>query len=296
MITRGIRDENMFLLALSDISHPADQSIDRLPCRSNAGIVFPVRSLDRTSEGSPIPKRGRAKLASRLAEILHYPRVPKESKINRHDLYVVMSAASHLKPPPPFGSRASVTDVIYENCSKCSGARCRPPPRGTPAKVRHHSRIFNVQSFLTGLQLKKSAEEKSSAHEALQADGPNAEMNGQRLTSEGKRLLFLCVLEAPPPLFSHLQPNHKFLSWTFSLSYSAFSFTFLLLWICLQGLLGASSVPCVYIPILKLITTYSLIWSYNIESDISTLQTASVQYRYNNIRLIPYLAYFCCCC
>lgn len=203
MITRGIRDENMFLLALSDISHPADQSIDRLPCRSNAGIVFPVRSLDRTSEGSPIPKRGRAKLASRLAEILHYPRVPKESKINRHDLYVVMSPASHLKPPPPFGSRASVTDVIYENCSKCSGARCRPPPRGTPAKVRHHSRIFNVQSFLTGLQLKKSAEEKSSAHEALQADGPNAEMNGQRLTSEGKRLLFLCVLEAPPtPLLS----------------------------------------------------------------------------------------------
>ncbi|XP_019733006.1 protein Dok-7 isoform X3 [Hippocampus comes] len=166
---------------------PADQSIDRLPCRSNAGIAVPVRSLDRTSEGLPLPKRGRVTLASVLAEILHYPRVPKESKINRHDLYEAMSPASHLKPPPPFGSRAPATDVIYENCSKCSGARCRPPPRGTPAKVRHHSRIFNVKSFLTGLHLKKSAEEKSSAHEAIQADGPNAEMNGQRLTSEDKR-------------------------------------------------------------------------------------------------------------
>ncbi|XP_077356311.1 protein Dok-7-like [Festucalex cinctus] len=149
--------------------------------------ALPVRRSDRTSEVSPLLKKGREKLTSLLAEILHFPRPPKESNPKHHSLYEDMSPALQLRHPPPFGSHAPPTYAIYENCSKCRGARCRPPPRGTPAKVRCHSRIFNVQTFLTGLHLKKSAEEEGPSHEALQAGGPNEKMNGQTLTSEDKR-------------------------------------------------------------------------------------------------------------
>ncbi|XP_077400428.1 protein Dok-7-like [Vanacampus margaritifer] len=158
------------------------------PFRPASGAMIPalpVRRSDRTSEGSPLLKKGREKLASLLAEILHFPRVPKESNPKHHNLYEAMSPALQLRHPPPFGSHAPSTEVIYENCSKCCGARCRPPPRGTPAKVQH--RIFSVQTFLTGLHLKKSTEEERSSHEALQANGSNEEMNGQTLTSEDKR-------------------------------------------------------------------------------------------------------------
>ncbi|XP_061620510.1 protein Dok-7-like isoform X4 [Phyllopteryx taeniolatus] len=166
---------------------PADQSVDKSPRRRNAGIVAPAHSSDRTSEGSQLPKKGQEKLASLLAQFLRYPRVTKESNPNRHNLYEAMSPALHLKPPPPLGTRAPITDIIYENCSKCRGAHCRPHPWGATAEVRRHSRIFSMQTFLTGLHLKKMTDEEGSAHEALHTDGPNKEMNGQSLTSEDKR-------------------------------------------------------------------------------------------------------------
>ncbi|XP_037118308.1 protein Dok-7-like isoform X1 [Syngnathus acus] len=155
------------------------------PASAAAIPALPVRRSDRTSEGSPLAKKGLEKLASLLAEVLHHPRAPKKSNPNRGNLYVAMSPALSLNPPPLFGSQAPATDVIYENCSKCCGARFRPPLRGTPADVHRRSRIFSVQTFLTGLHLKKSAEEKTS--ETLQTDGPNEETNGQALPSEDKR-------------------------------------------------------------------------------------------------------------
>ncbi|XP_061664375.1 protein Dok-7-like isoform X2 [Syngnathoides biaculeatus] len=182
----GFGDETVFPLAPSDISHPAAQIVDNSLRRSDVGVAAPVHNSERTTEGSPLPKKRREKLASFLAEFFHYPRITKESNPNHYNLYEAMSPALHHKPSPALSTRAPITDVIYENCSKCRGSRCRPPPRGTPAKVRRHSRIFSVQTFLTGLHLKKIADQEGSAHEATLADGPNKEMNGQNLTSKDK--------------------------------------------------------------------------------------------------------------
>nr|XP_057922514.1 protein Dok-7-like isoform X2 [Doryrhamphus excisus] len=156
-----------------------DRIVDKLSPRSSDG---------KPSKGSPPPpKKGRDKLASLFAQLLRYP---KEWKPTRWSLYEVMTPAPLHPKTTPSGKRASTN--IYENCSKCLGACCHPLPRGPPPVLRRRSKIFGeVQSFLTGLQLKESPEDDDDAKKVPQIAGgsqdPDEDMNGQTLNSEDKR-------------------------------------------------------------------------------------------------------------
>lgn len=167
----------------------------------------------KTSEESLLPKNGREKLASLLADLLGYPEACREpeAKPNRLNLYESMSPAFGIElKSAPTGTCVPLQDslqdkraVIYENCLKCQGEHCHPPPRVVPAEMYRNRNISTLQTFPTGLHLKKSQQHEGTANEELRyqahghgsqsMDGPcqYAEMNGQTVTNEGKRPLQL---------------------------------------------------------------------------------------------------------
>jgi len=156
------------------------------------------------SEESPLlPKKGEKKLVNLLSDLLSFPSTDwqPEAKAHRLNLYESMSPALgnelNLAPAAPLqGSQQDKRSVIYENCFKCQGAHCHPPPRVTPAKMYRSRGISAFQTFPTELHLKKSQEPDSAADEeplnqALRGvDGQcqREEINGQTV-NEGKRHL-----------------------------------------------------------------------------------------------------------
>ncbi|XP_049923258.1 protein Dok-7-like isoform X4 [Epinephelus moara] len=211
---------------------PADQSVDKSPCRPSAASEHniavkkilekpcaspgsgSIHSLEkptvRTSEDSALPKKGREKLASLLADLLGFPSVDRqpEAKTNRLNLYESMSPSfgNELKSTltgtcaPPQDSQQDKRAVIYENCFKCQGENCHPPPRVVPAETYRNRNVSTLQTFPTGPHLKESQEQEVAANEELlceaASDGSQSvagqcqygEMNGRTVTSEDKRL------------------------------------------------------------------------------------------------------------
>ena len=212
------------------IFNPADQSVDkppRRPCAASEDNIAVKKIVEkpcsspgsgsihseekptaRTSEDSPLPKKGREKLASLLADLLGFPSAERqpEAKTNSLNLYEAMSPrfGNELKPAPFQEDKRA---VIYENCLKCRGESCHPPPRVVPAEMYRNRNTSTLQTFPTGLHLKKSPEQEAAANEAALyqapsdgsqgADGPcqYEEMNGPTVTSEGKRPLLQFPLQ-----------------------------------------------------------------------------------------------------
>ncbi|XP_071316183.1 protein Dok-7-like isoform X2 [Trachinotus anak] len=207
------------------IFNSADQSVDKSPCRPSTASEYSIveenileksgaspgsGSILRTSEDSPLPKRGREKLASLLADLLGFPIAdrPPEAKTNGLNLYESMSPAfgNELKSAPtrtcvPLqDSQQDRRAVIYENCLKCQREHCQPPPRVVPAEMFRNRNIFASQTFPSGLHLKRSQEHEVAVNEELlyqvHSDGSRSadgqcqyeEMNGRSVTSEDKRL------------------------------------------------------------------------------------------------------------
>ncbi|XP_062300455.1 protein Dok-7-like [Scomber scombrus] len=202
-------------------STPADQSVDKSPCRTITGSEYNIavktilekswgseKQTLKNSEESLLPKKGREKLASLLADLLGYPRVGREpeAKSNSLNLYESMSPAfgNELKSAPTAtrlqDSQQDKRAVIYENCLKCIREHCHPPPRVLPVEMYRNRNISTIQTFLTGLHPKTSQQHEGAANEELRyqahghgsqsVDGPcqYEEMNGQTVTSEDKRL------------------------------------------------------------------------------------------------------------
>lgn len=210
------------------IFNPADQSVDKSPCRpstaskdniaekkileescaspGSGSIHSSEKPTARTSDDSPLPKKGRVKLASLLADLLGFPTADRqpEATTNRLNLYESMSPrfGNELKSAPT--GKVSQQDkraVIYESCFKCRGEHCHAPPRVAPAKVYRDGNDSTAQTFPPGLCLKKSQEHEVAANEELPyqavSDGSQCvdgqcqyeEMNGWTATSEGKRPL-----------------------------------------------------------------------------------------------------------
>ncbi|XP_051285445.1 protein Dok-7 isoform X2 [Dicentrarchus labrax] len=211
---------------------PADQSVDKSPCSlstaneyniavkkilekscafpGSGSILSEVKPIVRTSEDLPLPRKGREKLASLLADLLGFPNTDRqpEAKTNRLNLYESMSPrfGNELKSAPagtcvpPQDPQQDRSAVIYENCLKCQGEHCHPPPRAAPAAMYLSSNISTFQPFPIGLRLKNSQEHEVAANKGLlyQADSDGSrsvagqyryeEMNGRTVTSEDKRL------------------------------------------------------------------------------------------------------------
>lgn len=203
------------------ISNPADQSVDKSPCgavtggqnntaakeilensRATAGSVS-----EETSEESPLPGKGREKLASLLADLLRSPRVERqpEAETDRPNLYEPMSPAfvNELRSVTFQDPQRDKNTVIYENCLKCRGARCQPPPRVPPARMHRDRNLPGVQTFL-----KRSQEHGGAANEDAEGHGADGqrheEMSGRTLTSEGKRPLHRSPLPLSPQPFEDL--------------------------------------------------------------------------------------------
>ncbi|XP_031707189.1 protein Dok-7 isoform X2 [Anarrhichthys ocellatus] len=211
------------------IFNPADESVDkssRRPCTASKYYIAVRNVLEkpcaspgsgnshslekptvRRREGSPLPKKGREKLANLLADLLGFPNADRqlEAKTNRLNLYESMSPSfgNELKSAPT-GTRVPFQDseqdkraAIYENCLKCRGEHCHPPP---PAGMNRNRNVSPSRTFPTGLHLKKSREHEAAVHEEpldrAPGDGSRSvvaqcryeEMNGPTVTGEDKRL------------------------------------------------------------------------------------------------------------
>lgn len=146
------------------------------------------------SEDSLLPKTSREKAASFLAELSGFPPADTqpEAATNRLNLYESMSRGfgHQLKPAPTATCAPSQLDqraVNYENCFKCQGERCHPPPRVARAQMHPSRNFFTTQSSPTRPGLKKSQSHEAAAHEDLfcQAGSDESQSEaGQRLYEE----------------------------------------------------------------------------------------------------------------
>lgn len=214
----------------SHIFNPADQSVDKSACRAStateSGITVrkvlqkvwapPAFSMpQRTSEVSLLPKKGRDKLVSLFADLLSFPSADRqpEAERKRMSLYESMSPAfgnelkSATTAPTPQESQREEREVIYENCLKCQGEHCHPPPR---AEMFHIRNFPTVQTSSSELNLKKRPEGEVAVNESVLSRGDiegwqsvdaqcrYEEMNVHSVTVEGKR----CLLKFPLQLIT----------------------------------------------------------------------------------------------
>ncbi|XP_040038445.2 protein Dok-7 isoform X11 [Gasterosteus aculeatus] len=187
---------------------PADQSADKSPCRPcNAAKHYiaawnildkpsgseNTRGLEeppvRRSDDSPLPRKGGDKLASLLADLLGFPNADRqlEAKSNRLNLYESMSPSLGNEPKSaPTGARTPASHdsgaddrgaVIYENCFKCRGEHCRPPPRVPPAAERRSGKVPASRPPTNG----------SRPFAGEEPDGGTAAGEDKRLNSKGER-------------------------------------------------------------------------------------------------------------
>ncbi|CAJ1086236.1 protein Dok-7-like isoform X2 [Xyrichtys novacula] len=178
-----------------------DQSVDKSPCsENNMSEMEILEKAARTSEGSPLPKKGREKLACLLADLLGFPRADRQLEAKSHslNLYESMSPRNELISSPTVtcaplqDARREKTAVIYENCYKCRGERCQPPPRAAPAEMYRDRNISTIKTFPT--EQTRSRDREAAVNEAPGdasqiADGQRQyeEMNGQTVAGEDKR-------------------------------------------------------------------------------------------------------------
>lgn len=218
-----------FLPPEHHIFNPADQSVDKSSCGSSVAVKHSTAerkmqeksraapgsgSILGTIEDSPLPKRGREKLASLLADLLGFPSEDRqpEAKTNGLNLYESMSPAfgNELKSAlagtcaPSQDPQQEGRAVIYENCLKCQRDHCQPPPRLLPAEMFRNRNIFALRTLP---HLKRSQEHEVAVNEELlhpaHSDGSHSkdgqcqyeEMNGLSVTSEGKRPLHQLPLQ-----------------------------------------------------------------------------------------------------
>ncbi|KAI9543424.1 hypothetical protein NQZ68_012074 [Dissostichus eleginoides] len=183
----------------SPCTNAARRSLEKR-CASPGPGSFPRSETPavRTSEDSLLPRKGREKLASLLAELLGSP----EAKTDSLNLYESMSPrfGNELKSAPnspcvPTDPQPDKRHAIYENCLKCRADHCHPPPRVAPSEMFHNRNTLTSQTFPTGL--KKSQEQEAAAdEEALhqtpsersQIQGQQEEINVPTVASEDKRL------------------------------------------------------------------------------------------------------------
>lgn len=177
--------------------YPADQSVDKSPSTSSKYYIAvrtvlekpcasppgsgKIRSLEkptgRRREDSPLPKEGREKLVSLLADLLGFPNAERPREANGLSLYESMSPGF---TSASTGTRAPSQDAgaaLYENCLKCRGERCRPPPRPAPAQMKRDAGASTLKTFPTGPRLKESQEAEVAFKET---NGPTAPGEGKR--------------------------------------------------------------------------------------------------------------------
>ncbi|XP_056298997.1 protein Dok-7-like isoform X2 [Pseudoliparis swirei] len=157
------------------------------PCASPPGSGK-IRSLEkptgRRREDSPLPKEGREKLVSLLADLLGFPNAERPREANGLSLYESMSPGF---TSASTGTRAPSQDAgaaLYENCLKCRGERCRPPPRPAPAQMKRDASASTLKTFPTGPRLKESQEAEVAFKET---NGPTAPGEDKRLKSKEER-------------------------------------------------------------------------------------------------------------
>ncbi|KAK2863150.1 hypothetical protein Q5P01_002683 [Channa striata] len=137
-----------------------------------------LHSSVKMNEELPLPKTGKEKLVSLLADLLGFPSTdgqPEEAKKHSLNWYVSMS--------PAFGNelKSSTTGTctldcqqdkraaVYENCLKCLNEHCHPPPRVLPAEMYRNRNTSALQTFPAGLQ-------KSRQHEAAVDVAPHQQL------------------------------------------------------------------------------------------------------------------------
>lgn len=207
------------------IFDPADQSVDKSSFRSSPSeCAIAETGIQETSPGSrivhgarmptvtmseepPLSKTGREKLACLLADLLGFPSTVSQPEATTHklNLYESMSPALgnelNLAPAVPLQeSQQEKRAVIYENCLKCQGEHCQPPPRAPPARRCHNRNVSALKTSPIWLHVKKSQEHPANEEFQYQALNESSqrvdgqcqykEMNGPTVSSEGKR---------PPP-------------------------------------------------------------------------------------------------
>ncbi|XP_036968345.1 protein Dok-7-like isoform X4 [Acanthopagrus latus] len=197
-----------------------DQSVDKPPRTPSASEYYTAvkeileKSCSsagrvRTSEDSPLPKKGREKLAGLLAELLGFPSADRqpEAKTDRLNLYESMRprVGSELQSaptcaPPTQAPQQHRGAVIYENCFKCQAEHCRPPPRVAPPLMYRSRNLSTLRTLPTAPPLARSREHQAAANEELlhqaHSDGSQRvdgqcqreETNGRTAPGEDKRL------------------------------------------------------------------------------------------------------------
>ncbi|KAK0137897.1 Protein Dok-7 [Merluccius polli] len=168
--------------------NPADQGVETPVCPSGAptepGRTSSPLTVSEEADASPLtrgampgserlteavvvqkkrptslPKKGREKLTSLLADLLGHTDSDtgshrrSEAKNSASGLYESMSSAlgTKLKPErfhtlrlaasPEMNPPREKSTLIYENCVKCIGDHCHPPPRFPPSQNHHGSNI-----------------------------------------------------------------------------------------------------------------------------------------------------------
>ncbi|XP_077963343.1 protein Dok-7 isoform X10 [Gasterosteus aculeatus] len=208
LVCGGFKGTQCIPASASVIPVIPDQSADKSPCRPcNAAKHYiaawnildkpsgseNTRGLEeppvRRSDDSPLPRKGGDKLASLLADLLGFPNADRqlEAKSNRLNLYESMSPSLGNEPKSaPTGARTPASHdsgaddrgaVIYENCFKCRGEHCRPPPRVPPAAERRSGKVPASRPPTNG----------SRPFAGEEPDGGTAAGEDKRLNSKGER-------------------------------------------------------------------------------------------------------------
>lgn len=174
-------------------------------CASHeSGSITSTERMVKTCEDSLLPKKGRDKLVSLLADLLGYPRAERklEAHTNTLNCYESMSPVfGNVLKTCKSNSQHDRAAVTYENCLKCQGEHCQPPPRLLPLVTLGSRSLFSSATFQPSAALLKTSQEPAAANEqalhqtqrghgSQSEDGPChcEETNGRALTSEDKWL------------------------------------------------------------------------------------------------------------
>ncbi|KAM4611581.1 protein Dok-7-like [Polymixia lowei] len=187
-------------------------------------FLISERPTVKRNEETALPKKGRERLASLLADLIGYPSTDgePEAKTNGLNFYESMSSAfgNELKskptgtnrtPPHHSNPQQDRRTAIYENCFKCKGEHCHRPPRVTPGInfSSNHSPTLHVggrycagfgQAVPSGSYPKKSLEHETSVTRddalsrvhvpgpcAVDGEGQREEISDHSVNSEEKR-------------------------------------------------------------------------------------------------------------
>lgn len=177
------------------------------PARFASGLASPQRRVfnpaDQSVDKSPdtAAARNREKVTGFLADLLGFPTADRQpqAKADRLNLYESMSRglggelrSTGPAAPSPDSQQGGRT-AIYENCFKCQGDRCRPPPQV----------IWTTQALPTG---PRASQEHGGTHGREEGKRPPLSRSSGLLflLRALKRILSLFLLRS-----SHLSINKK---------------------------------------------------------------------------------------